>query len=95
MCMSRERMTRKRANFELFLIFMRFIRSIFFNLFMLGLGFFLGAGFCMGVVKARNKLSHLHDQEICQKIGGNCDFCVTNETKTAVMSGDPGGKSDF
>ena len=44
MCMSNRRMTARRARIEILLIFVRAIRSVFFNLFMLGLGFVLGFG---------------------------------------------------
>ena len=43
--MSGKRMTESRARMEIFLIFVKAIRSVFFNLFMLVLGFMLGFGF--------------------------------------------------
>ena len=95
MCMSRKRMTQRRANFEIFLLVMRFVRSIFFNLFMLGLGFFLGAGFCMSVIKARSHLFHTYNFEISKKINRNSETCPSNLVKTVVTSGDSDGKSDF
>ena len=45
MCMSGKRMTAGKARFEIFLMVLTGIRSVFFNIFMLGLGFILGFGF--------------------------------------------------
>lgn len=50
MCMAGKRMSEKMAAMEIFMMFLRGIRSVFFNLFMLGLGFVLGFG----------AYSHLH-----------------------------------
>ena len=88
-------MTQKRANFEIFLLIMRFIRSIFFNLFMMGLGFFLGAGFCMGVMKARTHIFQSHNRELCQKTGGNCELCSSNQVRTVTVGDSGDGKQDF
>ena len=95
MCMQRSRMTSGRAKFEIFLIVMRFIRSLFFNLFMLTLGFFLGAGFCMGIVKARNTIHIQKQANISQNTANTDDFSKTNTTRTVTRPEIADGKQNL
>ena len=88
-------MTHQRARFEIFLLVMRFIRSIFFNLFMLGLGFALGTGFCMGMIKARKHMLFHRLQDRSAICAHQVEIPPTNAVDTVKTSNSRDGKQDF
>lgn len=88
MCMSGKRMSEGKATVEIFLIVLKGIRSVFFNLFMLALGFALGFGFCEQCHKVfdrqgyQNFRSWVHGEKCA-----NCANSATNLVESSVSDG--------
>lgn len=87
MCMSGHRMTERRARIEIILIIVRAIRSVFFNLFMLGLGFVLGFGAYSHLHKIVDRRGHQKFQEFVS--GTNKTGTVSSEKIAAPGEAKP------
>lgn len=82
-------MTKERARMEIFLIGIKAIRSVFFNLFMLALGFVLGFGFYSQCHKVFDRNGHVRFQKWAAKSAENLDKPQeTNDFQAAETSKD-------
>ena len=78
MCMSGKRMTEGKARVEILFIILRGIRSVFFNLFMLALGFAIGFGFCEQCHKVFDRQGYQDFRSWVK--GERCAKCVDSST---------------
>lgn len=83
-------MTKERARMEILLICVKAIRSVFFNLFMLGLGFVLGFGFYSQYHKVFDRSGHIKFQRWASKTGVDdaINLQETNDFQAAESSKD-------